>query len=318
MGYLRKRSFIIFHDPDAPTEERTLDPEKVAEIEAAHEAGKKGRINDLIKARLRAQARVAEMALSADRMFAPDLSPPPGTRGVEKDAATLEKEKGAEARIAQEAETGASGEPWRNIVRMVQDVVGAEEEALKEYIRKSFGSTNEQRKREFAWDVYKVVTSKAELPDTRYRPWRTPESTVRFKDGHGRFGVNEVARSQEWDENAGEYVKLSESQALQNLKPTLWVKVTDGRWEKDGNWGGHLQITCATDKGKWIDSSDGWLWPQSSKGDKITFYDMGAYYEIWQKDRETGRPLVVEGERLRFSDDKSKPGRFNLHDATWD
>ncbi|MFI5672843.1 hypothetical protein [Streptomyces sp. NPDC051704] len=45
---------------------------------------------------------------------------------------------------------------------------------------------------------------------------------------------------------------------------------------------------------------------------------MGAYYEIWQKDRENGRPLVVDGEHLRFSDDKSTPGRFNLHDATWD
>lgn len=58
-------------------------------------------------------------------------------------------------------------------------------------------------------------------------------------------------------------------------------------------------------------------WP-SSVGDKVTFYDMGAYYEIWQKDRATGHPLVVEGDRLRFSNDKSKPGRFNIQNSTWD
>ncbi|MFD8790855.1 hypothetical protein [Streptomyces vinaceus] len=66
------------------------------------------------------------------------------------------------------------------------------------------------------------------------------------------------------------------------------------------------------------DSSGGWLWPQESKGATITSYDMGAYFEIWQTDRACGRPLVVEGEHLRFCDDKSTPGCFNLHDATWD
>ncbi|MEU8975601.1 hypothetical protein AB0D11_41455 [Streptomyces monashensis] len=69
----------------------------------------------------------------------------------------------------------------------------------------------------------------------------------------------------------------------------LWVKVVDG-WSKDGNWGSYLQITCRTQKDKHIDSSDGWVKPVSSKGDKLPFYDMGTYYEIWQNDRETGRP----------------------------
>ncbi|RST08695.1 hypothetical protein EF910_00115 [Streptomyces sp. WAC07149] len=88
-----------------------------------------------------------------------------------------------DARLAREAETGAAGEPWREIVRMVQDVIGADEAALKEYLRTTFPSTNEMDKRNFAWDVYKVVTSPASLPDTRYRPRRAQASTVRFKHG---------------------------------------------------------------------------------------------------------------------------------------
>ncbi|MFB8171465.1 hypothetical protein ACFC60_26340 [Kitasatospora purpeofusca] len=40
MGYLRKNSFLIFHDPDAPTEVRKLNQGELAEIEAAHHAGK--------------------------------------------------------------------------------------------------------------------------------------------------------------------------------------------------------------------------------------------------------------------------------------
>ncbi|WP_329274082.1 hypothetical protein [Streptomyces sp. NBC_00691] len=48
MGYLRKRDFLIFSDEGAPTKVKELDPKKVAEIEEAHQNGKKGRIEDLI------------------------------------------------------------------------------------------------------------------------------------------------------------------------------------------------------------------------------------------------------------------------------
>ncbi|RST08696.1 hypothetical protein EF910_00120 [Streptomyces sp. WAC07149] len=105
---------------------------------------------------------------------------------------------------------------------------------------------------------------------------------------------------------------------LVEQSPTLWVKVADGEWEKDGNWGGYLQVTCVTSNSTWIDSSNGWVRLQTWKVDPVTFYDMGPYYEIWQKSRETGRPLVIENDRLRFSDDKSRPGKFSLQDSTWD
>ncbi|MGW5367912.1 hypothetical protein ACWER6_31000 [Streptomyces sp. NPDC004009] len=51
---------------------------------------------------------------------------------------------------------------------------------------------------------------------------------MRFKDDH-RLGVMVLG---------------------QDHNPTLWVKVVDG-WEKDGNWGGYLKVTCATEEGKW-------------------------------------------------------------------
>lgn len=252
MGHLRKRSFLIFHDPEAPTHERTLASAEVAEIEAAHEAAKRGRITNLIKARLVRPADPADLGdeILQEMSYA---SSPSISDLFPRDADTLAKEKAAaeerearraearkaaeeeDARLTREAETGESGKPWREIVRMVQDVIGYDEPALKEYLRTTFRSTGEMAQRTFAWDVFGVVTSRAELPDTRYRPSRSPETTVRFKDGRGRFGVNEVIRSVEWDEKAGEHVTLSDTQALQNLKPTLWAKVADGAWEKDGN-----------------------------------------------------------------------------------
>ncbi|MFJ8018605.1 hypothetical protein [Streptomyces sp. NPDC096339] len=57
--------------------------------------------------------------------------------------------------------------------------------------------------------------------------------------------------------------------------------------------------------------------PVASKTDTVTFYDMGNFYEIWQKDRESGRPMVVEDDHLRFVQGAT-PGRFNLQDSTWD
>ncbi|GGP82857.1 hypothetical protein [Streptomyces melanogenes] len=55
----------------------------------------------------------------------------------------------------------------------------------------------------------------------------------------------------------------------------------------------------------------------SAKGDAVTFYDMGPYYEIWQNDRNTGRPLIIQDGNLRFVQGAT-PGKFNLQDSTWD
>ncbi|MFE2297129.1 hypothetical protein ACFXAW_02930 [Streptomyces sp. NPDC059445] len=100
-------------------------------------------------------------------------------------------------------------------------------------------------------------------------------------------------------------------------RQTLFVKVADGAWEEDGNWGGYLQITSGGHlKGKWIDSIEGWVTPHDSKLDGVSFYDMGTHYQIWQGTRERGRPLVVEGDTLRFVTDAT-PARFNLSEAPY-
>ncbi|MFK3718856.1 hypothetical protein ACI2J9_04610 [Pseudomonas fulva] len=98
-----------------------------------------------------------------------------------------------------------------------------------------------------------------------------------------------------------------------NLRATLWVEVVDS-WEKDGNWGGYLKIASAHLKGQYLDCKRGWVRPYSSKYDPVTFIDKGDYYEIWHKTPETGRPLSIEGGVLRFMDDKTNIGQWNIKD----
>ncbi|WP_323613685.1 hypothetical protein [Pseudomonas putida] len=255
MGYLRRNSFLIFLDSDAPTEIKTHSPHEIAEIEAKHNEAKQEHIESLIK------------------------------------------------QWGQEDE-----ERLRKIVQSVQEV-GTDQTALKNYISTTFRSTNEKHWRDFAWAVHEIVISKATLPDNRYVPSRTSGSTVRFRPD-GYLGVNVALAGTRYDKKKEQYVADGSSQA------SLWVKVVEG-WAKDGNWGGYLQISSSTEKDKYIDSSSGWVKPVASKQDKVTFYDMGNYYEIWQKDRESGRPLTVEGDCLRFSDGAT-PGKWNLQDSTWD
>ncbi|MBK5002402.1 hypothetical protein IAE37_004678 [Pseudomonas sp. S31] len=136
---------------------------------------------------------------------------------------------------------------------------------------------------------------------------------VRFtKDGYlgihispGKTGTDTLVRA---SPTGPEYLELTSGMAA-----TLWVEVVDS-WAKDGNWGGYLKVACAHQKGKYIDSESGWLHVYSSKYDKVTFVDKGDYYEIWQRDYETGRPLGVEDGILRFMDDKSKAGKWNIKD----
>lgn len=97
------------------------------------------------------------------------------------------------------------------------------------------------------------------------------------------------------------------------LRSTLWVEVVDS-WEKDGNWGGYLKVACEHLKGQYIDSTKGWVRPYSKKFDPVTFVDKGDYYEIWQREPGTGRPLSIEGGVLRFMDDKTNIGHWNIKD----
>lgn len=142
-----------------------------------------------------------------------------------------------------------------------------------------------------------------------YTPRSSSAGTVRFRQD-GYLGVDVQWAGTSYDEKKQEYYDNGER------NPALWVTVDEG-WEKDGNWGGYLRITCVTEKNKYVDSSSGWVLPVSSKADKVTFYDMGNYYEIWQKDRNSGRPLTVEGNILRFVAGAT-PAKWNIQDGTWD
>jgi hypothetical protein len=181
---------------------------------------------------------------------------------------------------------------------------------LHEYIRETFRSTNEMPWRTFCHEIHKIAHSQAELPDNSYKPSRSSGDTVRFRQD-GYLGVDVAAEGTSYDSEKREYYDNGERSA------SLWVTVDEG-WEKDSNWGGYLRITCATHKNKYIDSKDGWVLPVSSKADKVTFYDMGNYYEIWQKDRDSGRPLTVAGNNiLRFAAGAT-PAKWNIQDGTWD
>ncbi|MFJ6798872.1 hypothetical protein [Streptomyces sp. NPDC091268] len=339
MGYLRKKSFLIFSDENAPTEVTTLDPQEVAKIEAAHQEGKQGRIEELILKELTPTPSISpeesRLALgTADRasredsgdwdLFASEEEKQAQRKAQEEafaeqqaaDRAKVEEAKKAAEEIGRKKAAGPEGDRLRRIVQRVQEAGGIEDQ-VKKFIQTNpeMTGTANMPLREFAHKVFEIDTSKPELPDTRYIPSRSKESTVRFKDDQ-RIGVNVIGRTNKRVD--GEQVAMTQTEIINDQNPTLWVKVADGAWSKDGNWGGHLQVTCATAEGKWIGSSDdGWVTPVASKGDPITFYDMGNYYEIWQKDRETGRPMIVEDKYLRFVQGAT-PGKFNLQDSTWD
>lgn len=255
MGTLRKKSFMIFLDANAPTEVKTPNLHEIAEIKAKHNEAKVENIESLVKGW--------------------------GQKHEER---------------------------VREVVRIVQEA-GTDVTALKKYISTTFPSTNEMRWRDFAWAVHEIVISEATLPDNRHVPSRTSESTVRFRPD-GYLGVQVQSDGTSWNEEKKNYVLDGSS------NPTVWVKVVDG-WAKDGNWGGYLQITSSNEKDNYIDSQKGWVKPVASKQDPVTFYDMGNYYEIWQKDRESGLPLTVQEGCLRFSDGAT-PAKWNLQDSTWD
>lgn len=431
MGYLRKNSFLIYTDPNAPDKDPQLDPAEVARIEAAHEEGKKGRVEALVMDKLGLTfppARTAQQQLDAvaaavfGEMKAPmvrgtklraelaeldlkiretrdekeymrlrglktekeaqvelpwDQDPwvrswlagPDGEttlssvtaalvlhyQGGGPAAALIRQQRAAEGRnvpAEQKVEEtaaaarakafidpvvadyplrtpeeaaklreavlarvyGEEGAKWMDIVQKTQDASTLGEEAFNEYLKTDpvISAYATYKEFHFAVAVHKVVTSKPDTSLPGYRPYRDSSRTVRFKLGDpSRLAVDVALSGTRWDNEKNQTVATGETTA------TLWVKVSAGAWAKDGNWGGSLQITCATQKGKWIDSSDGWLTPTAAKGDPVTFYDMGPYYEIWQGTRENGRPLTIQGNVLRFNTG-AVPGRFQVQDSTWD
>ncbi|QEV21989.1 hypothetical protein [Streptomyces alboniger] len=352
MSYLRKNSFMIFLDEDAPRAAKAVDPQQIAEIEAAHQEWKKERIEALILERLavtaprdsRSPQDHIDSMLDRERVVSVLPSAPFDKETIEAMLAGEEALKEVEARRAAKAKAeeearkeaeasraaktkaeeealkeraaGPEGQTLRWIVQRVQGV-GGDEAAFKDFVAgdHEMKDSRNERLRDFAWKVFEIDTSKADFSGDRYVPHRSSETTVRFRSGSDtQVGIEARSYSKTVD---GKQVAMTQTETLHSQGPALWVKVADGAWAKDGNWGGYLQVTCATAKGKWIDSSDGWVTPVSSKADKVTFYDMGNYYEIWQKDRETGKPLTIQDGLLRFVHGAT-PGKFNLQDSTWD
>ncbi|SEC09648.1 hypothetical protein SAMN05216532_0458 [Streptomyces sp. 2231.1] len=327
MGYLRKNSFMIFSDEGAPTEDRKLDPKEIAEIEAKHQEGKKRRADELILQEIGRRVPEVKKTYRSEKVSMPDRDGPKDperdraarAEAAEEAAKAKAEQAAAEAKRAEKVKAkaaGPEGDTLRQIVQSVQSFEG-DRTAFTAFLS---GDIDMKRRdnfdlRAFAWKVFEIETSKAKLPDNRYVPHRSAESTVRFKDDH-RLGINEIGRQVKWVD--GDQVSMTQSEKDQDQNPALWVKVADGAWAKDGNWGGHLQITCATQEGKWIGTKRAWLTPVSSKAQPVAFYDMGNYYEIWEKDRESGWALVVEGDHLRFIQNADRPGKFQIADSIWD
>ncbi|TDM63356.1 hypothetical protein [Acinetobacter sp.] len=338
MGYLRKKSFMFFLDADAPVANKTLSKNEIEEIELKHNENKKQRIENLITSYARQLGQTDEGYLLEREneeqlgfqglMTIPSLSFSLGTFGQhygnensieelnDKEKKPVEElndkktktdeELANEERIRKESQASIAlvEERLRKVANTVKELDN-DTNVLHEYIRKTFRAPSEMPWRTFCHEVHKIAHSQAELPDNSYKPRGSTGDTVRFRQD-GYLGVNVPAEGKSYDSKKGEWYDNGER------NPALWVTVDEG-WEKDGNWGGYLQISCVTQNNKYIDSSNGWVLPVSSKADKVTFYDMGNYYEIWQKDRESGRPLTVEGNILRFVSGAT-PAKWNIVD----
>lgn len=298
MGYLRKSSFMFFEDKDAPKEVKSLDSREIARIEAAHEETKKRGVEYLISQDSQRKLKEFEAKL-------PELR-----KRVAKEL--LKEEWQRLKKLADERE-----QLLRAAAKAVQDL-GPDRDAVAEFIRehKLLRRVENKDLRDFSWRVFDINSSKASLPDTRYRPCFDPETAARFSDA-GYLAVKKGDRTVGGDAVSDPFGPLAPRDLDLRQGPALWVKVASDAWEKDGNWGGHLQITCATSEGQWIGSSNGWMTPVSSPEEPVTFYDKGNYYEIWQKTRESGRPLTVQDGNLRFVGG-GHPAKFNVHGSTWD
>ncbi|MNN33017.1 hypothetical protein D3C81_1467540 [compost metagenome] len=179
------------------------------------------------------------------------------------------------------------------------------------------------------------------MSNTPYVPKRTGGNTVRFRPD-GCLGIN--VSPEGWTQAKIVEVGWTEKKMEGPEKdgstyPSPWFKVVEGRSE-GGNWGGYLQISSVADNGKYLDSNDtwgrsvtddinlhtsvnfkddgnGWVAPVSSKTNKVMFYDKGNYYEIWQVNGNSKRPLTVVNSQLKFVADAT-PGKWNIQDSTWD
>ncbi|WP_322977045.1 hypothetical protein [Acinetobacter pittii] len=330
MGYLRKKSFMFFLDADAPVANKTLSKNEIEEIELKHNENKKQRIENLITSYARQlgqthegyllereneeqlgfqeSIRISWGSISFDENGIEELNDTE-TKTVEelkvKEKKT-DEELANEERIRKESQASIAlvEERLRKIANTVKELDN-NTNVLHEYIRRTFRAPSEMPWRTFCHEVHKIAHSQAELPDNSYKPRGSTGDTVRFRQD-GYLGVNVPAEGKSYDSKKGEWYDNGER------NPALWVTVDEG-WEKDGNWGGYLQISCVTEQNKYVDSSNGWVLPVASKADKVTFYDMGNYYEIWQKDRESGRPLTVEDNILRFVSGAT-PAKWNIVD----
>ncbi|MFF0483099.1 hypothetical protein [Streptomyces sp. NPDC004435] len=166
--------------------------------------------------------------------------------------------------------------------------------------------------RRFAGKVIEILASEPSFPTGSYKTTYKPPNVVRFDDDGYLVltGLGGVSSQLESETSGAYWTRLQEAK-----KPLAIMRIAEGEWATDGNWGGFLQVTSAANQHKWIESKNGWAGAFSSKDDKVTFYDMGNYYEIWQwtREDEKGKPLTVENDKLRFVKD-AVPARWNIED----
>ncbi|WP_459206278.1 hypothetical protein ACSMEV_17580 [Pseudomonas sp. MLB6B] len=191
------------------------------------------------------------------------------------------------------------------LYRMVTHVqnLGKDEEALERYVQTELSDPKYTRLREFVWQVHAIHTYEAGgSVNTRGPQWTSRLTVRRTADGY--LAIDQPDEQTAWRGNAQ---RASDDRAK---LAALWVKVVEG-CSQGYDWGGHLQIIGAAAQDRYLDSSDGWIKAVATPGDRIMFYAMGSHYEIWQKSRETGRPLTIHNYRLRFVED-ALPGRWNI------
>ncbi|MEU8764620.1 hypothetical protein [Streptomyces sp. NPDC048659] len=237
--------------------------------------------------------------------------------GILDDPGVTEEDVKAAQERSRRAEDTEAGQKLLEIVRAIQEIGDDEAEFGRYRSRVLLPNWRDTTFYYFGTAVFDIVTSKAEYPSNHHVPNNTLASTVRFKEDE-YFGIGDPRYGQAAPDDPDKETDQQRRNREQNwrTRPAVWMKVADGAWAKDGNWGGFLQITCVTAKGQWVSSKNGWMAGFSRKADVgVSFYDMGHYYEIWQGTREDGKPLVVEDDGLRFVKDAT-PGRWNIVDRS--
>ncbi|MFG2298999.1 hypothetical protein [Streptomyces sp. NPDC048603] len=295
-----------------------LDKAAIEEIDAAHEAAKKERPDELVRRRhgiyipvvgpaSTAAEQLAELSISATQMtelggeLGIDFSTMmPGKRAVERLRellASMERDLEEMRKIGADA---AAENTWA----VGQDADEEEREDRADLEREAQDALDQEARgvliELFGFVDWPAVTEE----DVRAARERAKEQTGGSEAGQKLLGI--VQRIQEIGNDKTEFERYRSH--------VLFPKTSDPSMYCFGTE--VFEIGGAYKKDKWVGSSGGWVTTGDSKGAPVTFYNMGDYYEIWQRDRESGRPLTLENDNLCFVEG-AEPSRWNLTDGAY-